>query len=287
MTADDFARDEYKDYITYKELAKTETVPAFKEILEHLIRHELDHYNFWLKFSSKKEFKIDALGILFLKLSRKILGLTFTTKFLERHEKQTILNYRQFLKSAENKTREQIEEIIKQEELHERKLVGQIREERIKFISSIVLGINDGLIELTGALTGFAFAFRNNTTVSMAGFILGIAAALSMASSAYLSARQEEGKDPKKAGLYTGISYILVVLFLILPFFFFSNIFASLTTMTLVVVVTVTCLSYYTSVIFGRDFRKSLMEMFAFSVGIAFISFLIGTITRILTGVEV
>jgi VIT1/CCC1 family predicted Fe2+/Mn2+ transporter len=287
MTADDFAKNEYRDYITYKELANIETVPDFKKILQELTRHELGDYNFWLKFSSKKEHKISATEILFLKFLRKVLGLTFTAKFLERHEKEAIFNYKEFLKTAKGTTKEEIKEIIKHEKYHERQLIGQIKEEVVEFMSSIILGLNDGLIELSGALTGFAFAFRNNPTVLMAGLILGVAASLSMASSAYISARHEEGKDPKKSGLYTGFSYIVVVFLLISPFFFLPNIFASLITMIFVAFLIIICLSYYTSILFDRDFRKSLVEMLVFSMGIAFVSFLIGSAARVITGVEI
>lgn len=151
---------------------------------------------------------------------------------------------------------------------------------RVEFLSSIILGLNDALIELTGALTGFAFAFQSNLTVATAGLILGVAAALSMASSAYMQARYEEGKDPAKAAIYTGVSYITVVLSLVLPFFIFRDILFALFVMFGVVLFIVFGLSYYTSVIFKRSFQKNLLEIFTFSVGVAGVSFVIGLVAR-------
>ena len=55
----------------------------------------------------------------------------------------------------------------------------------------MVLGLNDALVELTGALAGFTLAFRNTCLIAMAGFITGIAASLSMAASEYLSTKSE------------------------------------------------------------------------------------------------
>lgn len=286
MTPEEFARNEYRDYVTYKELAKAETIPEFKKILEELTRHEESDLNFWLKFSSEKQFRISPLEIFFLRCLRKILGLTFTAKFLERQEKQAVLNYSLFLGQAEEGVREQIRDIIQHEEYHERVLIGHIKEERIAFMSSIILGLNDALIELTGALTGFAFAFRNNRIVTMAGLILGVAAALSMASSSYLSARHEEGKDPVKAGLYTGLSYLAVTSLLLSPFLALSSVPGALAAMAGGVLLIVVGLSYYTAIVFERNFRNSLTEMLLCSVGVALVSFLIGVWVRRLTGVE-
>jgi VIT1/CCC1 family predicted Fe2+/Mn2+ transporter len=284
MTPDEFAKNEYRDYVTYRELAKTEPVPGFKKILEELTEHELGDYTFWLSLASKKAFRIGAWEIMFLKLLRRVFGLTFTAKFLERHERQAVVNYSQFMQSASGTLRERLQEIVAHEQYHERQLIGQIKEERIAFLGSIVLGLNDALIELTGALTGFAFAFQNTLTVAQAGLILGISAGLSMASSAYLSARHEEGKDPRKAALYTGLSYLGVVALFVLPFFIAANIAVSLIVMMLSAILIIVSLSYYTSIVFDRDFRKSLAEMLVCSVGTAIVSFLIGSLARILTG---
>lgn len=49
-------------------------------------------------------------------------------------------------------------EIFKQEEKHEQALIAMINDERLQYISSMVLGINDAFVELTGAPAGFTFA---------------------------------------------------------------------------------------------------------------------------------
>ena len=73
--------------------------------------------------------------------------------------------------------------MYKSEQEHEAALIELIDEERLRYISSMVLGLNDALVELTGALAGFTFALGNTTTIAMAGFITGSAATLSMAAS--------------------------------------------------------------------------------------------------------
>ncbi len=287
MTPDEFARNEYRDYITYRELAKIETDPVFKRILEELTQHELGDFKFWLQFTSTQTFTMSPLEVFWLKCLRKIFGLTFTAKFLERSEKEAVLNYERFLGQAAEPLQAQIRGIIQHEAYHERALIGQIHEERIAFMSSIVLGLNDALIELTGALTGFAFAFQANRTVAMAGMILGVAASLSMASSSYLSTRQEAGKNPWKAGLYTGLSYLLVTVLLLLPFFLLPHVLVALAVMLGLVVLIVVGLSYYTAVVAERTFRSSLVEMCLCSLGVAFVSFLIGLLARRLAGIAI
>ena len=101
MTPDQFALDEYRDYITYRELAKTETVPEFKKILEALVEHEIEDYRFWLPYCTKKEHRISGFEVWCLKAMRTLLGLTFTAKFLEGNERQAVRNYAAFLKDAD------------------------------------------------------------------------------------------------------------------------------------------------------------------------------------------
>lgn len=287
LTPDQFAQNEYRDYVIYRALAAVEPDPAFKRILAELTQHELGDLNFWRRLATRTNFRVGPLALWRMRLLRRVFGLAFTAKLLERGEKQAILNYHRFLGQAAGPLRAQVQEILRHEEHHERTLIAQIKEERIAFMGSITLGLNDALIELTGALTGFAFAFQRNRAVAVAGLILGAAASLSMASSAYLAARQEPGKNPRKAALYTGLSYLAVTALLLLPFFLLPRVPAALAVMLGAVVAIVVGLSYYTAVVFDRDFRRSLTEMLLCSVGVAGASFLIGLLARRLTGVTV
>ena len=107
-------------------------------------------------------------------------------------------------------------DIIDEEDRHEKLLIEMIDEERLRYVGSIVLGLNDALVELTGTLAGLTLALRNVRLIGMAGLITGIAASLSMAASEYLSTSTEEGeRDPLKACLYTGVAYVFTVVVLI------------------------------------------------------------------------
>ncbi|MBW3538475.1 VIT1/CCC1 transporter family protein [Candidatus Parcubacteria bacterium] len=283
----EFAQKEYRNYLAFTELAKTEPNPEFKLVLEQLAELENGHYRFWQRHAQAPAPGLRSWQLKLLVLSRRLLGLTFTVKFLEMLEGDLVEQAREHLFTEGHPDRKQIEEIIYVEEPQEQKLIRQIREERVEFTGSIVLGLNDGLIELSGALTGFLFAFRDHLTVALAGIILGISASLSMASSAYLQARQERGKNPLKAGLYTGLAYIIVVVLLVAPFGLSRDNLTSLAAMIAVVLAIVLGLSFYTAVIFSRNFYRSFSEMLLFSVGTAFVTFLIGSAARALLGVEV
>ncbi|MBQ1970004.1 MAG: rubrerythrin family protein, partial [Paludibacteraceae bacterium] len=51
--------------------------------------------------------------------------------------------------------------IRQQEEEHEHALLEMLDEESLQYVGSMVLGLNDALVELTGSLAGFAFALQN------------------------------------------------------------------------------------------------------------------------------
>lgn len=284
MTPDEFALNEYRDYVTYRELANTETNPAFKRILTELVEHEIEDYRFWLPHCAKQAHHISRLEIFGLKAMRSLLGLTFTAKFLEGNERNAIRNYTAFLEQAQEPMKSKVREILDHERRHETELISQIREERIGFLSNIVLGVNDGVIELTGVLVGLAFALRNHLSVALLGSVTGIAASLSMAASAYMQARHEAGKEPKKAGLYTGGAYLAVVVLLVLPHALISHVYLAVGVMLGAILLLILGLSFYSAVLFERDFKRQVAEMLMFSLGVAAITFLLGSSVQSLIG---
>jgi VIT1/CCC1 family predicted Fe2+/Mn2+ transporter len=288
---DRFAEEEYEAYTIYRELAKIESNVKVKNLLKTLSKKELEHYRFWSKFSSKKSFSVNPLKILLVKIVRIIFGLVFIIKFLESGEGGAIEEYTNFMKKETggwNKTnKRRLEWIIDDENHHEKAFSSCIKEERIKFISSIILGLNDALIELTGIFFGLSFTLHNNILVAISGLVAGIAAALSMAASSYMQAIHEIRKDAKKAALYTGISYITVVFLLAAPFFFMNNSYNALILMFAVEIVIIATISYYTSIILGREFKIQFGRILLFSIGVAIIAFIIGSSLRLIMGIDV
>jgi len=173
-------------------------------------------------------------------------------------------------------------------ELHITEDFTLIDEERLHYVGSIVLGLNDALMELTGALAGLSLALRNTKLIAMAGLITGIAASLSMAASEYLSTKSEgEEKSALKSSFYTGMAYILTVVFLILPYLLFASYLLSLGVTLGIAVLIIYLFNYYISVAKDYSFRKRFVEMASISLGVALLSFGIGYLIRIVLGVEV
>ena len=173
-----------------------------------------------------------------------------------------------------------IADIMKDEEEHEMKLLNILSEEKIKYASSIVLGLNDALVELTGSIAGLSLALGDTKTVGVAGLIIGIAASLSMAASSYLSSKESEDENPGKAALYTGVAYILTVVLLVLPYFILTNVLMALGITLVEVLLIIASYSYYMSVVKDERFMAKFGEMATISLGVALISFLIGGLLR-------
>jgi VIT1/CCC1 family predicted Fe2+/Mn2+ transporter len=177
---------------------------------------------------------------------------------------------------------------LDEEEKHEQELLGMIEEERLDYVGSMVLGLNDALVELTGALAGLTFAFRNTRLIALSGLIMGIAASLSMASSEYLSHRAEEqGSRAVKAALYTGFAYIITVALLVLPYLLLQSYAWALAATMGVAMLVILVFNFYVSVAKDLSFRKHFLEMAGLSLGVAALSFGIGFVVRKFLGIEI
>ena len=275
-------RNEFTEHIIYKKLASAVKNKEQSEILTRISKEELAHYEFF-KSVTQEECAPDNFKVFFYVFISRIFGLNFGLKLMESDEDLAQDAYERLKEISP-----QIEDIINDEEKHESELIDLINEERLKYVSSIVLGLNDALVELTGALAGFTLALQNTKLIAIIGLITGIAASMSMAASEYLSTKHEEtDKTPLKACVYTGITYVGTVMFLILPYLFFKNIFVCLGITVTNALLLILIFTFYTSVAKGLSFRKRFLEMAGISLGIAIINFFIGFAIRKIFGVEV
>lgn len=274
-------QDEITAHHIYKKLAETIRDDANKKIVLRVADDELSHYK-RLRQVTGKELKPEGSKVALSYWMIRIFGLTFGIKLLERSEGKAIRSYKEIDESLAF-----MDGIIEDEERHEKELIEMIDEEKLNYMGSVVLGLNDALVELTGALAGYTFAFQNTRLIALTGLITGISASLSMAASEYLSTRQEGGDDALKSALYTGTAYVFTVIFLILPFLFIPNPFISLITSLSVAVLIIFVFNYYISVAKDYDFKKRFGEMAAISLGVAGISFLIGVLVKQFIGIEV
>lgn len=280
---DDFQNNEITEHRIYLKLAEKEKDSHNRDILERIAADELKHYNIIKKFTGK-EFEPDRRRIMWYSAMAGVFGLTFTIKLMEKGENRAQSGY---LKVREKFP--EISDILADEERHELELAGMINEERLGYMGSVVLGLNDALVELTGALAGFSFALQNTSLIGSIGLITGIAAALSMAASEYLSEKADGSgeKDPFRAASYTGGAYIMTVFLLILPYFIFENYAVALAFAIITGIIIIFVFNFYISVAKDLDFKRRFTEMAAISLGVAALSFMIGAIVRIVFGVDI
>ena len=277
-------KGEITEHIIYSRLAQRTQDPHNRSILQQIAKDELRHYGI-LKSVTKKDFQPNLLKVLWYSFLAKTLGFAFALKLMEEGEGRAQDDYICLAKEFP-----QIKRIIYDEKTHENELIDLIKEERLEYASAIVLGLNDALVELTGALAGLTLALQDATLVAVSGFMVGFAAALSMAASSYLSSREEEGKSkksPLKSAAYTGITYMLTVLLLIAPYFIFQSVYVSLATMLLTALAIIAAYTFYISVAKSQRFLSRFLEMAAISLFVAAISFLVGFAARTLFGIDV
>jgi VIT1/CCC1 family predicted Fe2+/Mn2+ transporter len=275
-----FQRNEITEFNVYRSLAKR-MEGKNSEILQKIAEDELRHYNEWKKYTGIAIKPNRLLIFLYLLISR-IFGLTFAVKMMEKGEERAERSY-VIIESIIPEAAA----IIKEEKEHELLLVDMIDEEKIAYIGSMVLGLNDALVELTGALAGLTLALQNTRLIGLAGLITGIAASLSMSASEYLSQKSEsDGKDPIRAAFYTGSAYLLAVILLVLPYFILENYFMALAVTLVIAIIIVLIFSQFVSVVKDISFRKFFLEMVLISLGVATISFFIGWLARELLNID-
>ncbi|MEF8848275.1 MAG: VIT1/CCC1 transporter family protein [Candidatus Thermoplasmatota archaeon] len=276
-------KDEITEYHIYQNLSKKIKNNHNKKVIQDISNQEKKHYNFWKKYT-KKDVSPSKLKIWFYLIFAKLFGITFSIKLMEKGEEDAQVTYSKISKQVP-----EAKKIIEEEDEHEHKLIDMLDEERLKYMGSIIRGLNDALVELTGAIAGLTFVLQKTNLIALTGLITGIAASFSMGGSEYLGSKSEENdsKNPKKASFYTASAYIITVLFLIYPYLIFSDIYFSLGLMVVNALIVIFIFSFYISIAKDLSFKKRFSEMASISLGIAFLTFIIGFIIRATFGIEI
>ena len=275
-------QNELTESVIYEKIAAFAKGDENKETLLRLAREEKAHYEIWKKYTGT-EMEPEKGKIFKYTFLARILGFTFAVKLMERGEENAQSEYEVLLSEVPESA-----SIRQQEEEHENALLAMLDEERLQYVGSMVLGLNDALVELTGSLAGFAFALQNTRLIALSGLIVGISATFSMASSEFLAARSEGRTDALKSCSYTGIAYLLTVVALIAPYLLFpgDQFIPALICMLIVVVLIIAGFTYYTSVAQDQPFRRRFLEMAGISITVAVLSFIVGILAKRFLGVD-
>ena len=275
-------QNELDESVIYKNIAAFAKGRENRRTLMRLSKEELAHCQIWKSYTGE-DLKPNRAKVLWYTLIARIFGFTFAVKLMERGEEHAQTEYDLLAREVPESI-----EIRQQEEEHEQALLAMLDEERLQYVGSMVLGLNDALVELTGSLAGFAFALQNNRLIALSGLIVGISATFSMASSEFLAARSEGRTDALKSCSYTGIAYLLTVVALIAPYLLLpaGAFIPALILMLGVVIAIIAGFTYYTSVAQDQPFKRRFAEMALISVSVAVLSFVVGILAKKFLGVE-
>ncbi|MCR4400465.1 MAG: VIT1/CCC1 family protein, partial [Syntrophomonadaceae bacterium] len=172
-------RNELTESIIYRRIAARVSSPADRQVLERMADEELAHCRRWEEYTGSRPAS-DRRKVAWYGLLARLLGYTFVLKLMENGERKAQTGY-----AAIARQLPEAQAVMEDEERHEQHLLQLLDERHLQYVGSVVLGLNDALVELTGTLAGLSFALHDNRLVALAGLVTGIAATLSMASSQF------------------------------------------------------------------------------------------------------
>jgi VIT1/CCC1 family predicted Fe2+/Mn2+ transporter len=177
-----------------------------RRMLETLIPIETRHFTFWQDFFDVRVSRLDAgrrLKLALLVLLCRVFGAPLIHLVLEAIEVHGVRKYLQVWQRYQRTPLDgALREVLEDEFKHEDATVAGDAERRInpERVRNIFLGVNDGLVEILGAVSGFFAAFGDAVTVLMAGVTVAVAGALSMGAGAYVASSSEaEVRDTEAA----------------------------------------------------------------------------------------
>lgn len=246
--------DEIFDLALYKNILSS-TGGEFKSVLEDLIEVEQKHVDFWINFfnEERSSFKLNSaqkIKLFILTNFCKLFGDPGIGLILEATEIYGIKNYlRLWDKYKDTPLGEAVRSVLEDELNNENQILTHLKMRRInpEKIRNIFLGLNDGLVEMLGAISGFFAALANAPIVLMAGITVAVAGSFSMAAGAFVATSSEnevEGTALEKknflnvssgldnvgdsalvSALIVGVSYFIGALVPLTPVFLGANSF--------------------------------------------------------------
>ena len=303
--------DELFDLSLYRALHRIAPAPQ-RAILDQLIPIETRHHAFWQEF-----FKLDLprldwgrrLKLWLMVGVARLFGAPAIHLILEAIEVFGVRKYLTVWRRYEHgPLGTAVREVLEDEFKHEDAVVMAEGERQIspQRVRDIFLGLNDGLVEILGAVSGFFGAFANATTVLVAGVMVGVAGALSMGAGAYLAGSSEaevRGTDarrrrflgepepptdpsdtPIRSGMRVGLSYVVGAVVPVLPVAFGARtLLPSLIVAGGVIVLVSTILAFLSGMVVRRRIALNLGIIAA----AVLISYVIGLIAKAAWGITV
>jgi vacuolar iron transporter family protein len=281
-------------------------------VLDELVETETRHVAFWQDFFGLKSLvSLDTgrrLKLAALTAACRTFGNAAIQIVLEAIEVHGVRKYlRVWNRYKDGPLGSAVRQVLEDEFKHEDMVVTgkaerQISPERVR---NVFLGLNDGLVEILGAVSGFFAAFGSSIAVLAAGFTVAVAGALSMAAGAYIAASSEaevqatederrrflgetvaaiEPESPASSAVVVGLGYFAGALVPVLPVLFGAKTMLPtvVTAGTMIIVV-----SAVVAFISGMDVRRRIAQN-ALVTGIAVVvTYSIGLLAKRVLGISV
>lgn len=303
--------DELFDLSLYKALRGV-TQPDVHHTLDELIKVETSHLAFWQKFFDLKLEHLDLgrrIKLWVMMFVCQLFGTTAVHLVLEAIEVHGVRKYLAIWREYQAQPLgEALRGILMDEFKHEDLLVTELTARKINAekIRNIFLGLNDGLVEILGAVSGFFGAFGSATMVLIAASTTAVAGAFSMGAGAFLALNSEKEvktteiakkiflgeesdvspmeESPLGSAVVVGAAYIAGALVPVLPVLIGAKdaLFSVLTAGLMVILVS-TILSFLS----GMDIaRRIALNLIIITVAVS-VSYAIGLAANYLWGIAV
>jgi vacuolar iron transporter family protein len=286
-------KDEYGDYVIYQALAKSHRNgkrlqrQKLAETFQKLSETEYKHYEFWKKYSPNTEARVSKFKLFGIVTLEKILGASFAVKFLERHEKATIKEYKDIEQYIPQQDKSKFDEMLQDEVEHESSLAKEVQSSFLVYMSFVVLGLADAIVEISGIHAGSLGFYRSTELTGLAGIIAGAAASMAMASAAYAQAKQGFQGSAGNSAVMTGVSYFINAILLATPYFLTKNAILAMSVSLAVAVFVLAFTTYYNAIISGANFLRDFLELAGIMFGATIVLFLFGDVIHSILGIAV
>lgn len=349
-----FYQDEINDHQAYAHLGAHARDPRLKQQILRVARMEQRHARFWQGVIEARGGEVPAprvrrLRLALLRLMQEVVGPALLVSALELGEAGAFKRYHAFLKEAplDDAEKGELRGIILDEMEHERLFRRESTGLGGAHIRDFVLGMNDGLVEILGAVTGLSAVYAGHPViVGASGLVVGVAGALSMGVGGFVSVRSQRqvdqsGKDrmealldvaPERvteeykdkltdagippalaaevveklgenrealpellvgeveqnelrAALFTGVAYLIGVLFPVLPYFFAPTSFLALGLSVAFAGLALAAVAAAISTVSGISVRAKIAEMVTLAFAAALVAYGFGKITQLAFGV--
>lgn len=156
-----------------------------------------------------------------------------------------------------------------------------------KYAPAIVLGMHDAIVSLSGLIAGLTLALADRKTIILSAIIASVAAGLSMGASCYLAEKTNNNPYAIRAGITTSAAYMGTCVFLIMPFFWFTNTYTALVFSFLMAVAVIIICNLCIRHTHKHSFWRHTIEMLIICTAVSIVAFAVGEVAKNLININI